>query len=123
MNSRSKRSISLVVTLMAVLSSVSAAYCVDQDMAERYKGSIIDAICKDGGAWMKCYRLDPLNCSKVNGEILNGCFDKLVARRAAPVASEAEVSVVSDNILSCIRTSFKARYGDKKDIRECEGVY
>jgi hypothetical protein len=123
MSSISKRSIPLLVTLFVAFSNAGTAHGVDADMAGRYKGSVVDAICKDGGAWMKCYKLDPLQCSKLSGAFVDACFDKLVAQRTNPVANEAEVQVVSDNILSCIRSSFKARYGEKRDTQECANVY
>lgn len=123
MRSLRKRSLFALVAPLVVGLTPSTVFCVDADMATRYKSGIIDAICQDGGAWMKCYRLDPLQCQKVSAGFVDACFNKLVVQRTSPVADEAEVRIVSDSILSCIRSSFKARHGEKRDIPECSAVY
>jgi len=123
MKSISRKVIHVAATVLAISLTAPKAHCLDQDMAAQYKGSIVDAICKDGGMWLKCYKLEPLKCPTLSRGFVDACFDKLVVQRNSPVANEAEVQVVSDNILGCIRSSFKARYGDKREIPECSEVY
>ncbi len=123
MRSLRKSSLFALVAPLVVGLIPSAAFCIDPDMAAHYKSGIIDSICQDGGAWMKCYKLDPLQCQKVSASFVDACFNKLVVQRTSPVADEAEVRVVSDSILSCIRSSFKARHGEKRDIPDCSAVY
>lgn len=123
MRSLRRRFTPLLLVMVVAYLEAPNAYAVDQDMAARYKGSVVDAICNDGGVWMKCYKLDPLTCSKLSRGLVDTCFDKLVERRTSPVSDEAEVRVVSDNILACIRSSFKDRYGEKRDTQECANVF
>lgn len=99
------------------------AYAIDSEIAKSYKNGLVNTICSDSGAWLKCYRVESSNCQKISESLVDACFDQLVVKRIDPVTNEVEVRAVSDKILSCIRRSFKNQYGDKIGGPECQDVY
>lgn len=67
---------------------------------------IVDEICSDGGAWLKCYSLEPSRCQEVTAGFVGPCVKSLMA---TPVAEPAANGVV--RLLVCFNQRFMAKYG------------
>lgn len=74
--------------------------------AEPAVQKIVDEICSDGGAWLKCYSLEPSRCQEVTAGFVEPCVKSLMA---TPVAEPAAKGVV--RLLVCFNQRFMAKYG------------
>jgi hypothetical protein len=126
MKVKQNRKLSIALLLLGISCGLysTLAHCLDATLAAKYQSALVKGVCDDGGQWMRCYKLDPLQCDSINGAIIGSCFDKVVAGRSQPVRNESDASVVSDLLAECIRTSFKSKYGANKiSSTECDSVY
>lgn len=114
-----------VVRCLAMLPLLCAsdAWAVDEQMVSQYSRKVVELLCKGDTEWLRCMNLDPLNCDGVSEQVVNGCVKTHVLDRAQPVTQQAEVMLVSQQIQSCIQSSFRGKLDPKrKDSPECKDI-
>lgn len=67
---------------------------------------LVDEICSDGGAWLRCYSLAPSRCKEITTGFVEPCVSGAMM---TPVAEPAAQSVV--RLLICFNQRFMAKYG------------
>lgn len=101
------RSLFHTVMLLALFGVIAVQGATAQQPATQTAvKKIVDEICSDGGAWLKCYSLDPSRCEEVTAAFVEPCVGSLMA---TPVAEPAAQSVV--RLLVCFNKRFMAKYG------------
>lgn len=112
----------LFATSTVTASGVHPAYAIDREVLSKYQSTIVTEMCRNGAEWLRCFRLDPLNCTSITGAIVEGCVKERVLNQTRPVTSLAEVEQVSDQITTCIRSTFDTKYGaSRMQTDECKG--
>lgn len=76
-----------------------------------FGAKLAQAMCADGGAWVEAYNLPRERCPQISQSVLGPCMTKVLGGRSVPLKSEAELQQLSENLYSCMRESFLARYG------------
>ena len=109
--------------MLAMCVTTHSCFALDEAILKDYTRKVAGKICKGNTDWLRCYNLDPLSCESQSEDIISQCMKKHVFSRAQPVQTEAEVRIASDQVLSCIRTTFSQKLdAQKKDSPECRGL-
>lgn len=109
---------------LLIASSSSIALAANMEVLAKYEQGIVAAACQNGGAWLRCYKLNPLSCDSIMNPIVADCLNKLVANRPSSDANQVVAQIVSDQVLECVRAGFKGQHGGSKvDSEECGNVY
>ncbi len=99
------------------------SFGLDEAMLASYSRKVVEQICSGKRDWLRCYGVDPLTCEGVNGVIVEQCVQEHIYRRVQPVRDQSEVREVSEQLYTCIRTSFHKKFdAQKKDTPECRSV-
>ena len=93
-----------VVLLLGSLSSTDAFAQQGPDRQSIQK--VIDEICSDGGAWLKCYSLEPSRCQAVTAGFVEPCVQKVMQ---SPSDDQTADGVAK--LLICFNRQFMAKYG------------
>jgi hypothetical protein len=103
-----------ILTLLAGVScalfSAGEAVANDARIAE-FGSKVTQAMCADGGAWLEAYRVPRERCPEISLSVLGPCMTTVLAGRAVPLKSEAELQQVSETLYACMKDSFLAQYG------------
>ncbi len=99
-----------LMLLACVFFSTGGANANDAILAE-FGTKLAQAMCADGGAWLDAYKTPREQCPQVSLSVLGPCMTKVLGGRSVPLKSEAELQQLSENLYSCMRESFLARYG------------
>lgn len=99
----------VALTLVAVCKAPEAQ-ALDEAALAAYHQAFAQEVCKDGGGWLRCFQLDPSECSNVIGKMIERCTRSVVESRPAPAKSEEEVTAASNKIVRCVETDFRQRY-------------
>lgn len=67
---------------------------------------VVSEICSDGGQWLKCYSLDPADCSSITTAFVEPCVTKVFAN---PTKSSTVPPV--NQLLGCFNQEFMRKYG------------
>jgi hypothetical protein len=67
---------------------------------------VVDEICADGGAWLKCYSLDPSSCEEVTAAFVEPCVKTIFAN-----ASKSPGAHPVGQLLGCFNQEFMRKYG------------
>ena len=67
---------------------------------------VVDEICSDGGAWLRCYSLDPSKCRSIT----TGFVDPCVRRVAAKPSQDPNLHPLTQ-MLGCFNQEFMSKYG------------
>lgn len=101
------RSLLSTILLLALFSVVSVEDAGAQPApTQPTVQKLVDEICSDGGAWLKCYSLEPSRCQEVTAGFVEPCVASVMT---TPMAEPAAKSVV--RLLTCFNQRFMARYG------------
>jgi len=113
----------LKAILMAMCASSQLCYALDEAILADYNRQVVAQICKGNTNWLRCYGIDPLTCEGQSEKIIRACMQTHVFSRITAVKSEAEVHMISQQLYSCIRSSFSQKFDvQKKDSPECKGL-
>jgi hypothetical protein len=113
----------LKATLVALCATSQLSYALDEAVLADYNRQVSAQICKGDTNWLRCYGLDPLTCEGQSEKIIRDCMETHVFSRIQSVRSEAEVHIISQQLYSCIRSSFSQKFdSQKKDSPECKGL-
>ena len=93
----------LVIGAVLALPALSRAQ-TGPDTASIQK--VVDEICSDGGAWLKCYSLQPSKCQATTTGFVEPCVRKVMGSQV----DEHGMKVV-ERLLMCFNKEFMARYG------------
>ena len=66
---------------------------------------VVDEICSDGGAWLKCYSLEPSRCQVITSGFVEPCVRKVMG---APGDGQGVDAVA--RLLTCFNKEFMAKY-------------
>lgn len=66
---------------------------------------VVDEICSDGGAWLRCYSLDPAKCRAIT----TGFVDPCVRRVIANPSQDPNLHPLAQ-MLGCFNEEFMAKY-------------
>lgn len=111
------------VLLIALCAISQLCHALDESVLADYNRQVATQICKGNTNWLRCYGIDPLTCESQSEKIIRACMQTHVFSRIAAVKSEAEVHIISQQLYSCIRSSFSQTFDvKKKDSPECEGL-
>jgi hypothetical protein len=77
----------------------------------KFGAQVAQAMCADGGAWLDAYKTPREQCPQISQSVLAPCMTKVLGDKSVPLKSEAELQQLSENLYSCMRESFLARYG------------
>jgi hypothetical protein len=112
-----------LLVVMALHIPSHSCFALDAAILTEYTHKVASKICKGNTDWMRCYNLDPLSCESQSEAIIGTCMKEHVFTRTQPVQTEADVRIVSDQVFSCIRTTFSHKFdARKKDSPECRGL-
>ena len=113
----------LKAALAAICATSQLSYALDEAVLSDYNRQVSAQICKGNTNWLRCYGLDPLTCESQSEKIVRDCIETHVFSRIQSVQSEAEVRIISQQLYSCIRSSFSRKFDvTKKDSPECTGL-
>jgi hypothetical protein len=93
----------LVIGAVLAQPSVSSAQ-PGPDTASIQK--VVDEICSDGGAWLRCYSLEPSKCQATTAGFVEPCVRKVMGSQI----DEHGMKVV-ERLLMCFNKEFMAKYG------------
>jgi hypothetical protein len=96
--------LSSLVALLAAVWVVRVHAQPKPDYASVQK--VIDEICSDNGAWLRCYSLEPSRCQEITAGFVEPCVERVMA---TPVAEPATHTV--RRLLVCFNQRFMAKYG------------
>ncbi len=103
--------VSLVVALVGFsLFHITEAHAIDEAGLLEYQRAFAREMCKEGGSWLRCFQLDPSNCTSVLGTIVERCTRPIVEKQKTPATSQEEVQAASDAIVRCVEQDFRERY-------------
>jgi hypothetical protein len=115
--------LALLVGVPLILSGTSLAYAVDEAALLSYKQSFAKEMCKEGGAWLRCFQLDPANCNAVVGSVVERCTRVIVEKQHTAPKGQGEVEAVSNKIVECVEKNFRERYDAfKLNTPECKNL-
>jgi hypothetical protein len=81
--------------------------------------SVVDHICSDGGAWLRCYSLEPHKCQEITAGYVKPCIHKTLGNGEIDQGNLTAVAMLQ-NLLQCLNHDFMAKYGlGKKNTVEC----
>ena len=91
---------------------VGLAVCVAQtskpsgapDNAAVHK--VVGEICSDGGAWLKCYSLEPSDCTEITTAFVDPCVKTVFANTSKDPAVHPVAT-----LLGCFNKEFMRKYG------------
>ena len=113
----------LKAILVAICMSSHLCYAFDESVLADYNRQVAAQICNGNTNWLRCYGIDPLTCEGQSEKIIRACMQTHVFSSIAAVKSEAEVQIISQQLYSCIRSSFSQTFDvQKKDSPECQGL-
>lgn len=113
----------LKAILLAMCASSHLCYALDESILTDYNRQVVAQICKGNTNWLRCYGIDPMTCEGQSEKIIRACMQTHVFSRITAVKSEAEVQIISQQLYSCIRSSFSQKFDvQKKDSPECQGL-
>lgn len=96
---------------------------LSQNSFEKFNETIVQKICSGRTDWLRCYKQDPLRCRAIAARIVDKCVTSEVTLQIVPGRTADDIPAMADNLDSCIRNTFKAELGPKRqDSRECENV-
>ena len=110
---RSLRSLcvrAIAALTLVVLCNAPNAHALDERALAAYHQGFAQEVCKDGGGWLRCFQLDPSECSTVLGKMIERCTRSVMEGRTAPAKSEEEVTAASNKIVRCVEQDFRQRY-------------
>jgi hypothetical protein len=110
---RSLRSLcvrALAALPLVVLCYAPNAHALDEKALAAYHQAFAQEVCKDGGGWLRCFQLDPSECSTVLGKMIERCTRSVMESRTAPAKSEQEVAAASKKIVRCVEQDFRQKY-------------
>ena len=67
---------------------------------------LVDEICSDGGAWLRCYSLEPSRCHEVTAGFVEPCVESVMSNAVAEPATKGVM-----RLLACFNQRFMAKYG------------
>lgn len=80
---------------------------------------VIGHICSDGGAWLKCYSVEPSKCHEVASGFVKPCVDRVFTERNRAAQQPLVIDSLKE-LLGCFDRVFMARYGaGKLNTPEC----
>lgn len=91
----------LLGSVVVAPSFVSAQTGPDKASMQR----VVDEICSDGGAWLKCYSLGPSRCHAITSAFVEPCVHKVMG---ADVDAQGVNAVA--HLLMCFNKEFMAKY-------------
>jgi hypothetical protein len=107
MKSALKVFVGLGMTVFLSIPTVRA----DEKIIAEFGKQVAQAMCADGGAWLEAYKVPRSNCPSISQSVLNPCMAQVLQGRTVPLKSEAELQQVSQNLYTCMKDSFLAKYG------------
>jgi hypothetical protein len=109
-----KTALTFVGALMLLISApTQSASAFDPQAVQQFKKSISQQMCKDGGEWLRCYKLEPFNCRDVTDAIVNGCVDSVLAGIKS-LERRKFIQWMSSDVEACIKKTFADQYGSRK---------
>ena len=66
---------------------------------------VVDEICSDGGAWLKCYSLEPSRCQVITSGFVEPCVQKVMGGSGDGQGVDAVA-----RLLMCFNKEFMAKY-------------
>lgn len=113
----------LVVVIGLSLVRVPQAQAIDESALLTYKQTFTSGMCKDGGSWLRCFQVDPANCSSVLAPMIERCTRLIVEKQKTPPANDDEAQAASNKIVRCIEQDFRQRYDAfKLNTEECRNL-
>jgi hypothetical protein len=67
---------------------------------------VVDEICSDGGAWLRCYSLDPAKCRSITAGFVDPCVRRVIAKPS----QDPNLHPLAQ-MLGCFNEEFMSRYG------------
>lgn len=67
---------------------------------------VVDEICSDGGAWLRCYSLDPAKCRSITTGFVDPCVRRVVAKPS----QDSNLHPLAQ-MLGCFNEEFMSKYG------------
>lgn len=89
---------------------ITQAHAIDEAGLLEYQRAFAREMCKEGGSWLRCFQLDPSNCTSVLGTIVERCTRPILEKQKTPASSQEEVQAASDAIVRCVERDFRERY-------------
>ena len=88
-----------------------------------FQNALTSRICAGNSSWLRCYRIDPEECSAsirpVVVECINNSLKPLITTRTT-VEDSPRLSTI---LYSCIQSSFVSRYGSQiEQVPECASI-
>ena len=100
----------LVVVSLFRLGGVEAVVAQDWEAKGGVERSsiekVVNEICSDGGAWLRCYSLDPAKCRSIT----TGFVDPCVRRGVAEPSQDSNLHPLAQ-MLGCFNEEFMSKYG------------
>lgn len=97
--------------LLACLCFTMRGATANDAIIAEFGTKVAQAMCADGGAWLDAYKTPREQCPQISQSVLGPCMTKVIGDRSVPLKSEAELQQLSENLYSCMKESFLARYG------------
>lgn len=66
---------------------------------------VVDEICSDGGAWLRCYSLDPGKCRSITTGFVDPCVRRVIAKPS----QDPNLHPLAQ-MLGCFNEEFMAKY-------------
>lgn len=89
------------------------AYGFDPQAVAQFKKSIVLEMCKGGGNWLRCYRLEPFNCQDTVRGVVGSCVDSVLSNIKS-LDRMRFVQWMSEDVKDCIKSSFEREHGARK---------
>jgi hypothetical protein len=108
---------------VTTLSFASVAYAIDAQAIATFKRQAGQKMCADGGAWLRCFSVDPLQCETITAKLLDDCVSKEALLQPGASVDSSQAGEISESLFSCVRSNFLTAYGKKKlESDECSEI-
>ena len=104
------------VSILAAVTSLvgfSTAHALDQATMKQFSDQVTNLVCSDQGEWLRCYKVNPVFCTKVTEGFVQPCIQEILAPVEKQLSQE-EGTKVALRLLGCFNKRFMDSYGSQK---------
>jgi len=102
---------SLVIS--SLIAAAHSAYAFDSALLEGFSTKLSEQICSDKGQWLKCYRIEPLACTRLARSLIDPCAKEVFGQVTETLSFEKGVEF-SERFRICFNARFEKEYGSRK---------
>jgi hypothetical protein len=108
-----KRTLQALLVASFVLIAAQKAWAFDKALVDQFSGQVSQLICSDGGAWLKCFRMQPSACKNVADSMVAPCAEQILLPIKEQLAYDDGVQT-AQRLMGCFNERFEQSYGSQR---------